>query len=1770
MKNRYVFFICLFIATTSLFAQKKLPPIKLKAGEFSKGKNLLKSNASKDSWSTAKFHNKIYSVIQFDKTPTVFDRKKLTDQGIHLYGYMTGNAFMAELPESFSQDALGNSSIAGVYHIDRKYKISPNVSESISSYAADPKHAIAVSFFGSLKKEDVSRELSSLGANILTTKIQPNQVVFIKASTDVLDKIAALPFVSYINAQVLKDEPLNYYDHGFHSLDALAAFSGRNLQGKNVTIGIGDDADPSSHIDFTGRLILRTPNPVNYHGTHTVGTAGGGGILNPKYKGMAPKATLVSQSFSDILVNAPVYMNDFGMVLTNNSYYTGANGCVGDGEYDVLSNYIDGQVVQSDSLLHVFAAGNDGGLTCSTYPHAFNTIKSGFQSAKDVLTVGNVDYYYYVVTPLSSHGPVNDGRLKPEIMGAGSFIQSTYPYNTYGYSSGTSMSSPAVTGTMALLYERYRQLHGGISPSSALIKAVACNGADDMGNVGPDFTYGFGRLNARTAVEAIESNHYFTGAVDNAGNNTHVINSVPAGMQQIKIMLYWNDMPAAPNAASALVNNLDLTVTEPNGTTTHYPLILNPAPSHVNDLAVEGVDAVNNIEQVVIYNPPAGNFTIHVNGTNVPMGPQNYVVAYEIISPSVTVEYPFGNETLVPGESEIIRWNAYGGEPNSFNINYSIDNGATWIPIANVVDPSARSITWTVPNTITNQALVQVVRNGVNYTDVSDYNFTILGQPTLTVTNPCQTYAQLAWNKIIGATSYEVMMLKGDSMQTIASTTDTTYLLQGQRLGSNQWLSVRAINGAVAGRRAIAANMVSASTTACSFINNDFTVDSLISPLTGRQYTSTQLGNAQAIKIELKNLGGLSSSVPIPVSYQVNGGAVVTENISSTIASGSIYDYTFSATYDFSGVGSYTIKTWVSYPTDTLHMNDTLTITIKNLQNDPILLSPTFTEGFENASIGTYYNGTLGFAGLDRCDFFSSSSNGRARTYINTGFARTGNRSAILDQQSASNNANADSLITTFNLSNYSPSDQIWLNYYYRNQGIDFSLPGNTVWIRGNDQATWIPVDTLVITAASIGNYLPSKNIDVKGVLASAVPAQTVTSSFQIKFGEQGFTSANSVITDGDLDDGYSFDDITFTKALNDVGIVGLISPNLNSTCNLTNAELIQVKVKNYSATLLNNISISYSINGKVVTENIPSLAGLDSLIYSFSQKADLSNYGNYNIAVWVHYNGDNYPNNDSLLNMSLNTVPIISSYPYLEGFESSNGYWYSGGTNNDWAWGAPQKTIIKNAANGKNAWVTDLNSNYNNNELAYLYSPCFDLSSLSQPVLSFSHIFQTEDDCDCDYHWVEYSLDGITWLKLGASGNGTNWYDNPYKQGWQKSDTIWHVSSVDIPTNGNKVRFRFVMFSDPYTNYEGVGIDDIHVFDKASVYNAANIGSGISQPVSGNGWVNFSVGKNVVAAINPNGQDLGNTVVKVYIEDSMVRNSSNQYYLGRNIVIQPSTQPTDSVSVRFYFLDSEVDSLMSALGCTNCGTLHDAYQLGVTQYSKDVVNEDSTLSNNTSGIYRFMVPHNQVSIIPNDNGYYAEFKVAGFSEFWINAGGTTQSQPIGSVLQSFTAIKTDSSHSLLQWSLISGSNTSYFLVQKSVDGGTDFSNIDSISYNPSSNNYQYADSLFYGNNYYRIKIVDSSGKYQYTNIQFLTRTEPITQIQVFPNPVLNNTALTIKTPENCQSIQLCDALGRVFITENTSGLSNTLELKNGVATGIYFLIIQTDKERKVVKVFVQ
>jgi gliding motility-associated-like protein len=209
-------------------------------------------------------------------------------------------------------------------------------------------------------------------------------------------------------------------------------------------------------------------------------------------------------------------------------------------------------------------------------------------------------------------------------------------------------------------------------------------------------------------------------------------------------------------------------------------------------------------------------------------------------------------------------------------------------------------------------------------------------------------------------------------------------------------------------------------------------------------------------------------------------------------------------------------------------------------------------------------------------------------------------------------------------------------------------------------------------------------------------------------------------------------------------------------------------------------------------------------------------------------------------------TTPI-ASYPYIQDFETNNGNWISGGTNSDWAYGTPNKTVIANAASGIKCWIVGglTGNNYNNGENSWIESPCFDLSSLTNPILSFKVFWETEKKYDGAS--FKYSTDGgLTWQTLGSFLSnttclGSNWFNtntitvlgsdgwsgniqptSPCPNGAGNGSGAWVTAKHTLLglLGQTSVKFRFTFGAGTQCNaYDGFAVDDFSIM-QAPVFN--------------------------------------------------------------------------------------------------------------------------------------------------------------------------------------------------------------------------------------------------------------------------------------------------------------------------------------------------------------
>ncbi len=429
--------------------------------------------------------------------------------------------------------------------------------------------------------------------------------------------------------------------------------AGLNLDGSGMNVHEWDGgAVRASHQEFGSRVTqVDGVSTTHYHATHVGGTLIASGVQGSA-KGMAPAANLQAYDWnSDESEMATAAAN--GALVSNHSYgyangwsWTGSswvwygNSSISTQE-DYSFGFYDSQAQDWDEIaknapyyLIVKSAGNDrgDGPTNGAYPQdgPYDCIGNA-GNAKNVLTVGAVNdipagYSQpsdVTMSTFSSWGPSDDGRIKPDICANGVSLYSTDDDSDTDYTtlSGTSMSTPSVTGSMILLQEHYQDLFGtGNFMRAATLKALVIHTADEAGpNDGPDYMFGWGLMNTESAAAKITEDQTVNVidelTLNNGGTYTRTVSAL--GGEPLVVTIVWTDIEGTPVSASLdpsdpmIVNELDLRLTE--GSNTYYPWSCSRT-NHSAAATRNGENNVDNVEMVTIDNPVAGtDYTITVD-----------------------------------------------------------------------------------------------------------------------------------------------------------------------------------------------------------------------------------------------------------------------------------------------------------------------------------------------------------------------------------------------------------------------------------------------------------------------------------------------------------------------------------------------------------------------------------------------------------------------------------------------------------------------------------------------------------------------------------------------------------------------------------------------------------------------------------------------------------------------------------------------------------------------------------------------------------------------------------------------------------------------------------------------------------------------------------------------------------------------------------------------------------------------------------------------------
>ncbi len=765
--------------------------------------------------------------------------------------------------------------------------------------------------------------------------------------------------------------------------------------------------------------------------------------------------------------------------------------------------------------------------------------------------------------------------------------------------------------------------------------------------------------------------------------------------------------------------------------------------------------------------------------------------------------------------------------------------------------------------------------------------------------------------------------------------------------------------------------------------SDDLRIDSLLNLTTGRKYTATELSNTENITVHLTNLGTNDAS-GFSLAYQINSGIPSTQPYADTLQAGMGADFTFIKLADFSSPGTYHIKVWTTYPTDPFPENDTLRITIHQLPNPAVTLP--WSEGFESAADTTVLSNAEGISGEEGMDIHLTNGT-RLRTFAGIPFCHGGQRAITIDAVKTGSSKYADAVLT-INMSNYTAvNDDIRLSFYAMHHEINPDVNNTeSVWIRGADSLPFILLTMIPNDVLTRGQWQHFSGLEVSQTLMDA--GQDFSSSFQVKFPCDVYATAGQITSQ----DGETIDDISLNRIDQDITPTTLLNPTASS-CDL-GIENIMVSVTNTASTTIHNVSVNYSVdNGTVYSTFVGTILPDTTIEVTLSPAYDFSAAGLFQLAVWTSSVEDDFPGNDTLRTSIMHST-LIDSYPYLEGFEEGPANWTAGGIHSSWAQGVPGKQNFNRAAEGKKEWSTSLSSTYNTNETSYLYSPCFDLTGLDQPYLSFA--FQYQLETDYDYAWLEYKLSGSNvWQKLGTQGSGVNWY-NHASNTWNGSQLKWTTTGIAIPVTDTVIQFRWVMQSDEGLEMEGLSLDQVHVYDRAAIYNGNTVT--IMQPVAGSEWVDFNSGGQRLFSIQPMGQDLGDVTLTMYKSGDNFQYADSLYLLSRNWVLSASNPPAAPIQLRAYFTAAEANNLVNASGCSQCITARDGFDVAALRYTG--TNQDGSYANDAAGDVT-TYDLDSTLVVPYDIGYYAQWNSPGMSEWWVTSTVTKWS---GSIINPISA----------------------------------------------------------------------------------------------------------------------------------------------------------------------
>jgi len=568
--------------------------------------------------------------------------------------------------------------------------------------------------------------------------------------------------------------------------------------------------------------------------------------------------------------------------------------------------------------------------------------------------------------------------------------------------------------------------------------------------------------------------------------------------------------------------------------------------------------------------------------------------------------------------------------------------------------------------------------------------------------------------------------------------------------------------------------------------SDDIAITSIVNPVSGCSLTA-----AENITIAITN-NSLITVDSLLVEYVIDGGTPVTDTVIDSIISGGTINFTFTTPADFSS--SNTTYDLVVYliSADSNASNDTANA---SATNSPLVNTFPYFEDFEAD------NGGYGSSGTSSSWAWGTPSK------------------AII------NHASSPVKCWVTNLTgNYNQNEASYLNFPCLDfSGLSAPVLQFDIWVATVGLLDYCRVEYSDDGGASwerLGTQNDPINWYDDSTGWSTPQSDFITVSHRVDSLANNPNAKLRIYFYGNLlsqGDGVAIDNIRIYQApANDMGITEILYPT--STCGLDAAEYMQVTIENFGTATQSNFNIGFSVNGVISTPELVSTTvnSGGSITYTYATPANLSVAQQYIIKCFTSLPTDADHTNDTTTAI-INNLVGVSTYPYYQDFETSNGGWYGGGLNSSWAWGEPAKPIINHAASPTKCWVTNLTTNANMMEMSNLTGPCFDFSTLTVPEIEFNIWYSTSSMAPgMDSIVLEVSIDsGSNWTRVGHIGDGFNWYNTQY--GWSGNSGTWlHTRHTLDSTLGGQPNVQIrLSYYGPYASIcEGVAIDDIYIHD--------------------------------------------------------------------------------------------------------------------------------------------------------------------------------------------------------------------------------------------------------------------------------------------------------------------------------------------------------------------